>query len=200
MPSCHAQVLEVREQVLVGAIDEVAEDVHRPVAHSGRQLDAGDDGDRGPLSRGQCGRDAVDGVVVGKGDGVHFSLPSVAALVEHRDIQDDALRLLPVERLVEPSDATMKTLGFGGFHVAGVVFGESVCIALIGGLLGIALTFPAAHWIETELSQFFPVFHITRETIILDLLAALTVGGVAGIFPTWRGATIKVAEGLRRIG
>jgi len=30
--------------------------------------------------------------------------------------------------------------------------------------------------------------------------AALLVGVVAGIFPTWRGATIRIAEGLRRIG
>ena len=32
-----------------------------------------------------------------------------------------------------------------------------------------------------------------------DLLAAFVVGAVAGIFPTWRGATIRIADGLRRI-
>lgn len=96
--------------------------------------------------------------------------------------------------------ATLKTLGFGGFHIGGVIFGESLCIAITGGLLGIVLTFPAAHWIETELAQYFPVFHVTRQTILLDLLAAVAVGSVAALFPTWRGATIRVAEGLRRIG
>jgi putative ABC transport system permease protein len=102
------------------------------------------------------------------------------------------------ERIAE--FATMKALGFGGGHIAGIVFGESLVVALAGGVLGVLLTFPAAHWIETELSQFFPVFHITGETIVLDLLAAALVGMVAGIFPTWRGATIRVADGLRRIG
>jgi putative ABC transport system permease protein len=34
---------------------------------------------------------------------------------------------------------------------------------------------------------------------VFDLLAALAVGAVAGIFPTWRGATIRIADGLRRI-
>ncbi|CAG0962364.1 hypothetical protein GEOBC_00803 [Geobacteraceae bacterium] len=102
------------------------------------------------------------------------------------------------ERIAEY--ATMKTLGFGAFHIAGVVFGESIVIALIGGVAGVACTFPAAHWIETELSQFFPVFSITPETIMMDLAAALVVGVVAGIFPTWRGATIRIADGLRRIG
>jgi putative ABC transport system permease protein len=96
--------------------------------------------------------------------------------------------------------ATLKTLGFGAGHIAGIVFGESVVIAMIGGVVGVIFTFPAAHWIETELSQFFPVFTVAPLTIVLDLLAALTVGVVAGIFPTWRGATIKIADGLRRIG
>lgn len=102
------------------------------------------------------------------------------------------------ERIAEY--ATLKTLGFGTFHIAGVVFGESIVIAMVGGVAGVACTFPAAHWIETELSQFFPVFSIAPETIMMDLAAALVVGIVAGIFPTWRGATIRIADGLRRIG
>jgi putative ABC transport system permease protein len=102
------------------------------------------------------------------------------------------------ERIVEY--ATMKTLGFSGWHIAGVVFGESVLIAMLGGALGVLLTFPAAGWIETELAQFFPVFTVSSETVYLEFLAALIVGIVAAIFPTWRGATIRVVDGLRRIG
>jgi len=96
--------------------------------------------------------------------------------------------------------ATMKSLGFRWYHIAGAIFGESLFIAILGGLLGVAGTFPAAHWIETELSQFFPLFTISSATIMLQLAAALTVGIIAGIFPTWRGSTIRIAEGLRRIG
>jgi len=96
--------------------------------------------------------------------------------------------------------ATMKTLGFGALHIAGAVFGESVAIAMIGGLLGIGLSFPAGGWIEQELQQFFPAFSISGKTIYLDLLAAFSVGAVAAVFPTWRGATINIADGLRRIG
>jgi putative ABC transport system permease protein len=71
---------------------------------------------------------------------------------------------------------------------------------LIGGLLGIALTFPAGGFIQQQLKQFFPVFTISATTISLELLAAATVGVVAALFPTWRAATINIAEGLRRIG
>lgn len=96
--------------------------------------------------------------------------------------------------------ATMKTLGFGSWHIAGVVFGESIMISMIGGVLGIALSFPAARWIETELRQFFPIFNIEAQTIYFDLIAAFIVGTVAAIFPTWRGTTIGITDGLRRIG
>lgn len=99
-----------------------------------------------------------------------------------------------------PEYATLKTLGFGGLHIAGVIFGESLVIAMAGGVTGVILTFPAARWIETELSQFFPVFTVAPSTICMDLAAAFIVGAVAGIFPTWRGVTIRIAEGLRRVG
>ena len=96
--------------------------------------------------------------------------------------------------------ATMKTLGFGALPIAVTVFGESVAIAMIGGLLGIGLSFPAGVWIEQELNQFFPVFSISAKTIYLDVLAAFAVGAVAAVFPTWRAATINISDGLRRIG
>ena len=45
------------------------------------------------------------------------------------------------ERIAEY--ATMKTLGFGARHIAGVVFGESIVIAMAGGCLGVLATFNA---------------------------------------------------------
>jgi putative ABC transport system permease protein len=96
--------------------------------------------------------------------------------------------------------ATLKTLGFKASHLGGLIFGESVAISVLGGILGAAATFPAAIWIERELAQYFPYFSVSTETILLELLAALVVGVVSGIFPTWRGATIRIADGLKRIG
>ena len=97
------------------------------------------------------------------------------------------------ERIAEY--ATMKTLGFGARHIAQAVFGESLFISLTGGGLGIVLTYPAAQWTARLLAQFFPVFHVAPSTVWLDLAAAAVVGVVAGIFPTWRGATIRMPRG-----
>ena len=96
--------------------------------------------------------------------------------------------------------ATLKTLGFQWHHIAGAVFGESLFIAFLGGLAGVLGTFPVAVVIEKELSQFFPVFHVTTATTLLQFVAAAIVGVTASIFPTWRASTIRIADGLRRIG
>lgn len=102
------------------------------------------------------------------------------------------------ERIAEY--ATMKALGFRFRHIAVIILGESLLVSLLGGALGVILTFPAAHLIETELSQFFPVFTVKGETIWFDIAAACVVGVVAAVFPIWRGGTIRIADGLRRIG
>lgn len=96
--------------------------------------------------------------------------------------------------------AIFKTMGFGGWHIAGLIFGESLFITMIGCIIGIVLTFPAAKAFGTELSTYFPIFIVEDKTICLDILASFTVALVAAIFPTWRAIKIRIADGLRRIG
>lgn len=96
--------------------------------------------------------------------------------------------------------AIFKTLGFGGFHLTGLIFGESLFITSLGSFFGIILTFPAAKIFSNALSTYFPVFNVATETIYMDIGISLIVAFVAAIFPTWRAVNIKVSEGLRRIG
>jgi putative ABC transport system permease protein len=96
--------------------------------------------------------------------------------------------------------ATLKTLGFKSRHLGLLIFGESVVISVLGGMVGVAATFPVAKAIEVELAQYFPNFSVSTETILLELLAALGVGVVSGFFPTWRASSIRIADGLKRIG
>ncbi len=96
--------------------------------------------------------------------------------------------------------AVMKTLGFRGWHIAGLVFGESLLIAAIGCALGIMLTYPAAKLFSDTMGTYLPVFNIERKTLSLDVAAALVVGAVAAIFPAWRAVKVRIADGLRRIG
>ena len=55
--------------------------------------------------------------------------------------------------------AVLKTLGFSAFHLIGLILGESMVIALIGGGIGIALTYPIVAGFEQAIPKgFFPFF------------------------------------------
>lgn len=96
--------------------------------------------------------------------------------------------------------AVLKTLGFRTRQITFLIMGESMVITIIGGITGIILTFPAAMGFSLAVGKFFPVFNITGETMYLDLAVTLIVGLLAGIFPAYRAVTVRIAEGLRRIG
>lgn len=96
--------------------------------------------------------------------------------------------------------AILKTLGFGGGHITALIFGESLVITIMGCLLGVVLTFPATKILSHELGTYFPVFNIGRDTLLLSLVAALTIAFVSAIIPTRRAIKIRIADGLRRIG
>ncbi len=96
--------------------------------------------------------------------------------------------------------AIFKTLGFGGWYIAGLIIGESLFVSLTGCALAIAITFPAAQAFGSYMSDYFPVFNVATETIYLDIAASFLVGLVAAVFPTWRAIRIRIADGLRRIG
>jgi len=96
--------------------------------------------------------------------------------------------------------AVFKTLGFSGFHISGLIFGESMFVTMLGAVLGIFLTFPVAKIFSQQLSTFFPVFNVATETIYMDIAASFLIALVAGVFPSWRAVNIRIADGLRRIG
>jgi len=93
--------------------------------------------------------------------------------------------------------ATMKALGFANGFVALLIFAESIGIALVGGALGILLTFPLAAAFAGALGTLFPVFFVSQETVLMQLGAALVVGVVAACVPAWRAARVRIVDGLR---
>ncbi len=95
--------------------------------------------------------------------------------------------------------ATMKALGFANHFVALLIFAESLGIALAGGVLGILLTFPLANAFAGAMGTLFPVFFVSRETVLMQVAAAVIVGVVAAVVPAWRAANVRIVDGLRSI-
>ena len=96
--------------------------------------------------------------------------------------------------------AVLKTMGFQARHLTTLIMGESMLLALSGGLVGIILTFPAVQLFRTLLGHYFRIFPLTHTNLALGMAAALTVGFLAALAPAWRAARVGIAEALGRIG
>ena len=95
--------------------------------------------------------------------------------------------------------ATMKAIGFSNGFVAFLIFAESLGIAIAGGLLGIALTYPVADAFGAAMGTLFPVFFVSQETVTGQLVASVIIGVVAAVIPAWRVARVRIVDGLRSI-
>lgn len=95
--------------------------------------------------------------------------------------------------------ATLKALGFPGRFLAGLIFGESLLLALAAGTIGILCIFPAARYVAAKFGTLFPIFTVSERTLWLAGAAALLVGLAAALAPAWRSARISVSEGMREV-
>lgn len=97
--------------------------------------------------------------------------------------------------------AVLKTLGFSGGHLVGLISGESFLISFFGGGLGLLMTLPLINMFEALMPKgWFPIFNLEPITMILAGVSALTVGVVAALFPIQRAIGTKIVDGLRHIG
>lgn len=129
---------------------------------------------------------------------VAIQLVSIVIIVIIMAVVANTMAMTARERIGEY--AVFKTLGFGGWFIARLIFGESLFISLLGTAVGIGLTFPVAAAFADYLGTYFPIFFVEKETVLMDLAAGVLVGVVAALFPTWRAVRIRIADGLRRIG
>jgi len=95
--------------------------------------------------------------------------------------------------------AVLKTLGYGAFHLAFLILGESLLICAAGGALGIAGTFPTLRILAGYVGNIFPVLDVRPATLWFDVLAVLAVALVAAAFPVRRVVTIRIIDALGRV-
>lgn len=97
--------------------------------------------------------------------------------------------------------AVLKTLGFSGGHLVGLIAGESLFISAIGAATGVAVTYPIVSLIAELIPKgIFPVFYVEPLTVLVAAIAAIFVGIAASIFPIQRAVRTSIVEGLRFIG
>ncbi|HKA70832.1 MAG TPA: FtsX-like permease family protein [Xanthobacteraceae bacterium] len=92
----------------------------------------------------------------------------------------------------------LKTLGFSGPRILTLVLGESVLLALLGGLPGLVLAAIAAFALRTSMQNFLPGFAVTPEIVALGVALMILLGVVTGIIPALNAMRLKIAAALGR--
>ncbi len=96
--------------------------------------------------------------------------------------------------------AVLKTLGFRPWFLFLLISGESVAIAMLGGIAGAALSFPGGRIFQAQLESFLPVFEIAPATLALIVGVSFLLGLLAALPPAMRVSRTGIAEGLRHLG
>jgi len=92
----------------------------------------------------------------------------------------------------------LKTLGFSGGHILRLVLGESLLLALLGGLPGIALAALFAASMETRVGNFVPGFAVTPGIALTAIALMVALGLATGLIPAINGMRLKIATALGR--
>lgn len=93
----------------------------------------------------------------------------------------------------------MRTLGFKGRHLAGLVLGESLLYALAGALLGLGAAFTVIELAHLSIgAEGVPVsFVVTPLVVARGLSMALVAAVVAALVPALRAARMAIVPALR---
>lgn len=94
--------------------------------------------------------------------------------------------------------AVLKTLGFTDGKVLGLVLGESVLVAVVGGALGLAVGWVVVSGLASELGAFLPAVYVRPRDLALGAALVVFVGAAAGILPALQAMRLEVVEALRR--
>ena len=128
---------------------------------------------------------------------VAIRIVSFLVIVITLAVMANTMSMTARERIAEY--ATLKALGFTPRFVVGLIVGESLAIACIGGCIGVVLTFPVARAFAREMGSLFPVFNVSIGTVALQFACMVVVGLVAATFPSRYAARVTIVDGLRGI-
>lgn len=97
----------------------------------------------------------------------------------------------------------LKTLGFTNDAILGMIVGEAISIALIGGLIGLTLAAGLTFVVGRAAAAFMPALHnlsITPSTAAIALSVAVLIGVVSSFIPAWNAARTNILDSLRYSG
>jgi putative ABC transport system permease protein len=92
----------------------------------------------------------------------------------------------------------LKTLGFGDGRILALVLLESCTIAIVGGGIGLFLSWMAITAIGDPTGGFLPIFHLPPRDLVLGVALVLVLGFGTGLVPALQASRLKIVDALRR--
>ena len=95
--------------------------------------------------------------------------------------------------------AVLKAIGFSDRSILFLVLAESLTIALVGGLIGLALAALAIPVLAAALNGLLPTLILSPAILSVGLGTALLVGVISGLLPGIGAMRMRVVNALRRV-
>jgi putative ABC transport system permease protein len=92
----------------------------------------------------------------------------------------------------------LKTLGFSGPRILRLVLGESVLLALLGGLPGLAIAAMITIALRSSLDSIAPAFSVSPDIALQGIALMIALGLITGIIPALNAMRLKIAAALGR--
>jgi putative ABC transport system permease protein len=92
----------------------------------------------------------------------------------------------------------LKTLGFGDGRILRMVLLESLLIAVVGGGLGLLVSYTIITAMGDPTHGLLPVFFFPPEDVILGALLVFALGLLAGSLPALQASRLRIVDALRR--
>ncbi len=92
----------------------------------------------------------------------------------------------------------LKTLGFTGLHVLRLVLGESVLLALLGGIPGLVAAGLVTWSLRDSLSNFVPGLTMTPGIVLAAFALMIGLGIATGLVPALNAFRLRIAAALGR--
>jgi putative ABC transport system permease protein len=94
--------------------------------------------------------------------------------------------------------AVLKTLGFSGARVLRLVLGETLLLALLGGIPGITIAMLATLLLRRSLMTFVPGLHLSVEVVLMAFALMVALGLATGLMPALNAFRLKIADAMGR--
>ena len=95
--------------------------------------------------------------------------------------------------------AVLKAVGFTDRFLMVLVLAEAILIAIVGGLLGLAVCKLSIPVLEKLLGSFLPFISLPLLAMMAGFGIAVAVGILAGILPATSAMRLRVVDALRRV-